>query len=106
MLKLMRSLMDVVARSLFGRDVFISYARRDAVGYARQLAFAIRAQRRVSICIDQWAAPPYATTHPALLRELNRSSLLVLVASESAVLSSNVALELMDLPPFLAWLRL
>lgn len=86
---------DALMRPLFGRDVFISYSRQDATAYVRALAEEVRKSRpELSICIDQWAAKPYDTTHPDLLAEARRSSLFIVVASEHAVESANVAGEI------------
>jgi WD40 repeat protein len=86
---------DTLTRPLFGRDVFISYSRQDATAYVRALAEEVRKHRPdASVCIDQWAAKPYETTHPDLLGEARRSSLFIVVASENAVRSKNVAEEI------------
>jgi WD40 repeat protein len=86
---------DALMRPLFGRDVFISYSRQDATAYVQALAEEVRKSRpELSICIDQWAAKPYETTHPDLLAEARRSSMFIVVASEHAVCSTNVAGEI------------
>jgi DNA-binding beta-propeller fold protein YncE len=85
---------DLLMRPLFGPDLFISYSRRNT-RYAQKLVTLLRARnKRLSICVDQWAARPYPTTHPDLLALARRSSVFVLLASDDAVASPNVAEEI------------
>jgi WD40 repeat protein len=94
-------LRDALARPCFGRDLFISYSRRDkAMGYALRLAAEVRkaAARQkdpteISISSDLWAGGPSATTHPQLLTEARRCRAFVLLATRGAVVSPNVAGE-------------
>ncbi len=83
---------DGVRRFLFGHDVFISYARADAVEYAQGLADALT-RHRIAAYVDQLGTPPGPKMPPLLLLRLRLSSMLVLVASPGAALSEAVAQE-------------
>lgn len=87
-----RRAFDTVRRFLFGHDVFISYARADALEYAQTLADQLTRQN-VATFVDQLGAPPGPQLPPALLLQLRLSSMLVLVASPGASASTNVARE-------------
>jgi WD40 repeat protein len=81
---------------VFGRDVFISYARGGkGLEYARGLANALRQLNEpLTVYFDQWAAPPGAELPPTLLLALRRVNVLVVVATEESLQSSYVAQEI------------
>src|SRR5687767_12802812 len=77
---------------LFGRDYFISYARRDAASYAARLARLLG--ERHSVYLDQLDVPRGAELPPRLRRALRRASVLVLLGSPQAARSASVRDEL------------
>lgn len=79
-------------RFLFGYDVFVSYARADALEYAQGLADAL-IRRRVAAYVDQLGTPPGPEMPPLLLLRLRLSSMLVLIASPGAAASVAVRQE-------------
>lgn len=81
---------------VFGRDVFISYARMGkGRGYASGLANALkRLDKPLSVYFDQWAAPAGAELPPTLLLALRRASVLVVLATEEALQSPHVTREI------------
>ncbi|HEU4562125.1 MAG TPA: WD40 repeat domain-containing protein [Longimicrobium sp.] len=88
-MKLSPRLPDSISRFLFGHDVFVSYARRDALDYAQELAHALNG-RGVAAYVDQLGTPPGRSLPPLLLLRLRLSSMLVLVASPAAARSAAV----------------
>src|SRR5689334_7540052 len=86
---------DSVRRFLLGDDVFISYARADALEYAQALADAL-IQAGVSAYIDQLGAAPGPELPPSLLMRLRLSSMMVLVGSPGAASSQPVAREVAE----------
>lgn len=87
-----RRAFDTARRFLFGHDVFISYARADALEYAQALADALT-RRNIATYVDQLGAPPGPRLPPTLLLQLRLSSMLVLVGSPGASASAHVARE-------------
>lgn len=87
-----RRVVDGVRRFLFGHDIFVSYARADAIEYAQGLADAL-VRRRIAAYIDQLGTPPGLQMPPLLLMRLRLSSMLVLVASPAAAASIAVQQE-------------
>ena len=80
---------------LFGRDIFISYARKDSANYAQQLAIDLREQvPKLSFYLDQWASLSGTTLPPSLKRALRWSRLLVFIGTQNAIASPSVRLEL------------
>jgi WD40 repeat protein len=90
-----RRVLDRGRRFLFGHDVFISYARADALEYAQALADALT-RHRVAAYVDQLGTPPGPKMPPLLLLRLRLSSMLVLVGSPGAALSDAVAQEVSE----------
>lgn len=88
----LRSLVDRGRRFLFGHDVFISYARADAIEYAQGLADQLT-RHRVDTYVDELGSPPGPTMPPLLLLRLRLSNMLVLLASPAAAKSRAVAEE-------------
>jgi WD40 repeat protein len=80
---------------LFGHDVFVSYARADALEYAQALADALT-RHRVAAYVDQLGTPPGPKMPSLLLLRLRLSSMLVLVGSPGAALSEAVAQEVRE----------
>jgi WD40 repeat protein len=78
---------------LLGDDVFISYSRRDAANYAMALSSEL-AQKGYSCYLDQTSSEPGLEFPPTLLRALERSSMMVLIATEAAGRSANVDREI------------
>jgi hypothetical protein len=82
-----------LSRFIFGDDIFISYARADAGDYAA--ALAARLARKNYICfLDQIKSYPDTKVSKEVLRRLRNSTVLVLVGTEKAAQSRNVAKEL------------
>ena len=80
---------------LFGRDIFISYARADAATYAQQLAIAVRGEvPKLSFFLDQWASMSGTTLPLSLRLALRWSQLLVFVGTQNAIDSAHVRMEL------------
>lgn len=85
----------MLARFLFGDDVFISYSRRDGAGYAAALASALSAPGRGLSCfLDQWGASAASELSPPVVRALRRSSVLVIVGTAGAAASVMVQEEI------------
>jgi WD40 repeat protein len=77
---------------LFGYDIFISYARRDASAYV--VALRAELERLGYRCfVDTSDLPPGDQLGPALTRALRRSSVLVVVGSAGALESTYVPQE-------------
>ncbi|WP_186510877.1 TIR domain-containing protein [Caenimonas sedimenti] len=83
------------ALRLLGDDVFVSYSRRDGGDYALALANALAAHK-LSCYLDQWGTPPGAELPRPLLRALSRAGMLVIVTTEGALQSGNVAAEVKE----------
>lgn len=80
---------------LFGRDIFVSYARADAATYAQQLAIAVRGEvPKLSFFLDQWASMSGTTLPLSLRLALRWSQLLVFVGTQNAIDSAHVRMEL------------
>ncbi|MET0650426.1 MAG: TIR domain-containing protein [Pyrinomonadaceae bacterium] len=84
------------SKFLFGDDIFISYARADGATYAAGLADRLAA-RNFSCRFDQWGTEPGREMPDSLKGALRRSALLVLVGSEGAARSAQVALEVAEM---------
>lgn len=88
---LFRALIDLPFRFIFGRDVFISYSRRDARRYAPNLTLALQKRMpKLSVYLDRWIAPPSGKLPLSLRLQLRWSSILVVVCTEKAVGSDFV----------------
>jgi WD40 repeat protein len=83
---------DSTLREIFGRDYFISYARRDAAPYAARLAKLLG--ERHSVYFDQLDIPRGQGLPLRLRQALRRASMLVLVGSPEAISSGSVRDEL------------
>jgi len=91
------SLVGMPVRLLVGRDVFISYSRRDGSDYAKSLVQALeKAPRgvRLTCYLDQREAQMDEHLPNEARRGLGWASMLVVVASPEAAKSQNVALEI------------
>ncbi|MBS1914417.1 MAG: TIR domain-containing protein [Bacteroidetes bacterium] len=94
-LRRMQLLRDAPFRFLFGRDVFISYSRREAARYAPNLANAVIEQLpKASFYLDRWLAPPGGRLPRSLKRHARWSSVLVIIGDEHAVKSGSVKEEI------------
>lgn len=89
------SLTGWASRFLFGNDVFISYARRDATIYSLGLANELT-KEQLSCFLDQWGAPPGTELPPALVLTLRRSNMLILLGTEEAANSRAVEQEVRE----------
>jgi WD40 repeat protein len=87
-----RLALEASQRFLFGDDVFISYARADAMNYALGLANEL-SRRSISCFLDQWGTPPGDDLPDPLLRALRKSTMLVLVGTSKAAGSEAVRHE-------------
>src|SRR5688572_26732685 len=81
-----------ITRFFFGRDVFISYARKEAATYAPALRRAL-GERGVSAYLDQDLAPPDRQRPATLDRQLRASRVLALVMTESCATSADIRAE-------------
>jgi WD40 repeat protein len=89
-----RAWMDAVLRYLFGRDLFISYSRKDASNYATALANQLRKEiPSLTLYLDRFVAPPSGELPRALKRDLRWSGALIIVATTRALESRSVAEE-------------
>jgi len=95
---LLRRLLYVLETPLiyvFGRDIFISYARADAAEYARELAIGVRDRvPKFSFFLDQWASLSGTTLPLSLRLALRWSQMLVFVGTPNAIGSAHVRMEL------------
>jgi TIR domain-containing protein/WD40 domain-containing protein len=87
-----RKVTDPVLRFFIGRDVFISYARKDAVRYAPALLRELR-KRGVSAFLDQTEASSSNDLPPEIRRALRLCSALAIVVGEHTGDSTYVAQE-------------
>jgi WD40 repeat protein len=83
---------DRAVRYIFGRDFFISYARRDAAAYAAALATELGTTH--SCYLDQLATPRGAELPAPIRKEVSRATTFVLVGSPAAVESHYVGDEI------------
>lgn len=96
MWRFLASLIDLPFRYIFGRDVFISYSRRDPKEYAPHLALTVQKRyeelhkRKLSFYLDRWLAPASAQLPLSLRLQLRWSSMLVVICTEKAVRSDFV----------------
>lgn len=91
LLRWIPGLWDGAIRYLFGRDVFISYSRKDAGRYAPALVLAVKAKReKLSFYLDRWIAPSSSNLPRSLERHLRWSGLMVVVCTPRAVASTFV----------------
>jgi WD40 repeat protein len=86
---------DALGRFVFGHDVFVSYARRDALAYAERLANALT-ERKLFCYLDQWGAPPGEKVPPTIFRQVRRSTVLVVVGSPAALESRAIREEILE----------
>ena len=84
--------LEAAAKFLFGYDLFISYARFDASGYAQALADDL-ARLDYSSYLDREDLPGGEHLRGALTRALRRSKVLVLIGTRRALASPYIDLE-------------
>ena len=77
---------------LFGFDIFISYSRHEAGAYANELYARLRAQDFLCY-LDDHESPPGTALTRSIDRALDRSRVLVLIASPAALQSEWVSKE-------------
>jgi WD40 repeat protein len=83
---------EKVRSFLFGHDIFISYARADALDYAPRLANQLT-KLGFRCYLDQLDAPVGVKTPGAVMRALRRSTSLVIVGTNRAAASAAVGDE-------------
>lgn len=88
-------LLEKANRFLFGNDVFISYARKDATAYSLGLANELT-KKELSCFLDQWGTPPGKELPTEVLSTLKRSAMLVLLGTADAAGSKAVAAEIVE----------
>lgn len=82
-------------RFFVARDAFISYARRDASGYAEALATALSETKPSFTCsIDQWHSAAGRQIPPSVLRAARWSRALIVVATRQALTSTSMDTEI------------
>jgi hypothetical protein len=81
------------ARYLTGHDVFISYAHADSSTYASHLGIEL-GKARLRCYLDQYSGRADSKIPPAVMIELRRASMLVLIASEVSLESPAVREEI------------
>jgi WD40 repeat protein len=91
--RLRTTLIDQILRLTFGRDVFISYSREDALEYAQRLGTLLARERRLSVYLDQWGSTVGKKLPLRLRLALRRSGAFVLVATQAALRSKYVRRE-------------
>ena len=79
-------------RLIIGDDIFISYSRSDTTDYALELSKKLDSSG-YACYLDQFETSPNKNLPPALLKKLLRSSMLVVLLSESAVHSDAIRRE-------------
>lgn len=89
---------EKLARRLLGHDVFVSYSRADGASYAAHLASELT-KRNLSCRLDQWGSKPGKEVPAEILRDLRRSSMLVVVGSRGATKSAAVEREVLEFLP-------
>jgi WD40 repeat protein len=82
-------------RFLFGNDVFISYARKDATIYSLGLASEL-SKAELSCFLDQWGTPAGKELPREVVVALRRSAMMILLGTEGAVNSKAVAKEIVE----------
>jgi WD40 repeat protein len=85
-------LLDTPFRWLFGRDVFISYSRKDGITYAEYLAGELR-KSGLTYYLDIYETIPAKKLPRRLRLALWRSTLLVVIGTHGAARSKNVLKE-------------
>ena len=89
--QILRAVIDIPFRFIFGRDVFISYSRRDARKYVPNLVRALQERMpKLSVYLDRWIAPPAGKLPVSLRLQLRWSSILVVVCTKNAIGSEFV----------------
>lgn len=84
--QLFLTVVDIPFRYIFGRDLFISYSRRDSRRYAPNLALSLQKRMpKLSLYLDRWVAPPSGQLPLSLRMQLRWSSILVVICTENAV---------------------
>ena len=83
---------DRVLAFLLGHDLFISYARADALGYAARLRNRL-AKLGFRCYLDQLDAPPSPETSAKVFAELGRSTALIIIGTPRAAASKAVGDE-------------
>src|SRR5262245_45730791 len=78
--------------ALLGYDVFISYRRSEATGYAERLCRDLK-DRGLTVFLDQDETPGGTHLAPALERALRRSRMLVLVLTPHVLESQWIEAE-------------
>lgn len=88
-------MLDKIFKFLLGDDIFISYSRADGATYAAGLANELaKPPLNFSCKLDQWGTQAGAEMPESLKKSLRRSAVLVLIGTEGAAKSRNVALEI------------
>jgi WD40 repeat protein len=79
------AIFDRPLRLVFGRDIFISYSRRDSGKYAPALVLALKQRnKKLSFYLDRWIAPSYSRLPESLERQLRWSGMMVVICTEHA----------------------
>jgi WD40 repeat protein len=87
------ALWERLYRFFFGDDIFISYARSDAIRYVPSLAARLAAKKYICF-FDQLVADPNEDLPETLKKKILRSTVFVLVGTKGAVSSSFVRKEI------------
>jgi WD40 repeat protein len=82
-------------RFLFGNDVFISYARKDATIYSLGLANQLT-KRELSCFLDQWGTPAGKELPREVVAALKRSAMMIVLGTEGSGGSKAVAKEIVE----------
>lgn len=87
------TLWEKLYRFFFGDDIFISYARSDAIRYVPSLAARLAAKKYICF-FDQLIADPNEDLPETLKKKILRSTVFVLIGTKGAVSSSFVRKEI------------
>src|SRR5215510_6673832 len=88
-------IIEIPARYILGRDIFVSYSRHDAGKYAPNLVLALQEKKsKISFYLDKWIAPPSGKLPASLKLQLRLSSMMVVVCTPNAVNSDFVKEEM------------
>ena len=90
--KLREKLFKTLFRARFRYDIFISYSRKDAGAYARNLKAQLVALD-FTCFLDEEESPPGVSLDPTLEKALSKSAVLVFLASERALTRPYISLE-------------
>jgi len=86
---------DWILGFIFGRDIFISYSRKDPRKYVEALVIAVGEKKpRLSFYLDRWSASSESDTPQSLYRNIRWCQMTVVVCTRNSMASKFVKREL------------